>query len=136
MGSGTQVIETPTGLGTERWPIEVRALVTSLRLQTRYLESDRRRQSRKPYETQSVLWFKDSAGKPRDETVYTRDISKRMIALVCRTFLKPGQSVVLDLPTESGEAHRVQGHVRRCRQVGGEWCDCMVEFPKDAGIGR
>lgn len=136
MSNGSQVSEVPPGAGIEKWPLEVRALVASLRVQNRYIDRDRRRGGRKQFEVQATLWFKDQKGQPQRENAYTRDLSGRMIALVSTIHLKPGQSVILDLPSTGGEIQRKQGHIRRCRQLDGGWYDCVLELDNGAKRGR
>jgi hypothetical protein len=136
MANETQVSEALAVPGTERWPIEVRALVASLRVRTGYRENDRRRETRRRYEIQTTLWFKDDASRVQNTTVYTRDLLERMMSFVCSSFFKVGQVANLDIPDASGAMHRVQGHIRRCRQVRDGWFDCLFELQKGAKVER
>ncbi|HWP41580.1 MAG TPA: hypothetical protein VNL70_11680 [Tepidisphaeraceae bacterium] len=129
---GAITLPEPNGSGAAGWPLEIRALLVSLRARA-YVQNNRRRGQRRAYETQATLWYsppdQDADRPPRQATIYTRDATARTLAFVTDVHLKPHQNVVIEIasagPTPPA---RLQGQVRRCRQFRDGWFDCVVHL--------
>lgn len=125
--SAAQSLPEQVGRGAGDWPIEIRALINALRTSV-YISDDRRKHRRRPYEVAALLWFKDDRKQVSSTPVFTRDATGFSAAFVTQMCLKPGQSVILEVPAPGGADCRLQGHIRRCRQFRDGWFDCVMSF--------
>jgi hypothetical protein len=117
----------------EHWPMEVRALIRSMRRRAD-TSQERRSTRRHDYLVDATIWYHQDQ-RLESAHAYTRDVRPGSIAFVTTRFFQKGEKVVLELP-ESEQisvggkvfAGRVQGQIRRCRQFREGWMDCVMQL--------
>jgi hypothetical protein len=120
VAGGAITLPEPHGPGAAGWPLEIRALLGSLRARS-YFQNNRRSGQRRTYQVQATLWYRppgqDADLPPRQATIYTRDATARTLAFVTDVHLKPQQSVIIEIACDGPTPPtRLYAQVRRCRQ--------------------
>lgn len=118
----------------EHWPLEVQALIQSMRRNAHTLQ-ERRSMRRHAFLVHGTVWHRQDKAVDRAHA-YTRDARPGTISFVTTAFLRKGQKVILEVPDEiePASAHgvvpsgRVNGRICRCRQFQEGWMDCVMEL--------
>jgi hypothetical protein len=111
--------------GPEKWPMEVRALLSAL-CQPMPVPRDRRGGGRRKFEVVAILHFNDGNGQRQTTEVYTRDASSRGVGLVTSKHFNVGQAVILELSGQDGLPLHLKGRIHRCRQFREGWFETLV----------
>jgi hypothetical protein len=89
---------------------------------------DRRHAPRSSYQTTAWLAPADDTGAVRRPIIRTRDLSTKAMGFRTRQDVSALGEAVLRLPATTGRYIAVACRVRRSKEVGDGWFDCLVEF--------
>ena len=124
MSNTVQLPQAPAGARVQAWPLEVRALLDSMRKFASAPKHERRRENRRSYQVEgSILYLRNGQSEPARAAIYTRDATDKAIAFVTQTMFEAGQVVTLEVPAPEGVSQKLNGRILRCRQFREGWYD-------------
>jgi hypothetical protein len=91
---------------------------------------DRRHTPRSAYQTTAWLAPADDTGAIRRPIIRTRDLSLRALGFRTRQDVSALGEAILRLPAATGRYIAIACRVRRSKEIGDGWFDCLVEFLK------